>query len=103
MKALLRSLWTIAAVLLMLYFGLTTGLFGYLVLAEWRSFRTALITCAAIWLIGGVAMLASIWWIARSPGRGHLASRIAGIAATVSGAVFAIAAATHILPCSGPD
>jgi hypothetical protein len=103
MKALLRSLWTIAAVLLMLYFGLTTGLFGYLVLAEWRSFPIPLLVCAVIWLIGGVAMVVSVWWLARSRVRGQLAQMIAGIATVISGGVFAMAAATHVLPCSGPD
>ncbi|HYA26282.1 MAG TPA: hypothetical protein VEF05_19125 [Terriglobales bacterium] len=103
MKASLRGIWTFALVLLMLYFGLTTGLFGYLVLDEWRSFRSGLLACAAIWLIGGLAMLASVWWIARSLARSRPASLIAGTAAVVSGAVFAVAAATHVLPCSGPD
>jgi hypothetical protein len=103
MKTFLRTLWTISTVLLMLYFGLTTALFGYLVLAEWRSFRTLLLVCGGIWLIGGAAMVVSVWWLARSLGRGQRASLIAGVATVMSGTVFATAAATHVLPCNGPD
>ena len=103
MRAFLRGIWTIGVVLLMLLFGLITCLFGYLVLDEWRSFQTALLTCGVIWLISGVAMLMSAVWVARTWGGSRSASLMGASATVASGALLAAAAVTHVLPCSGPD
>jgi hypothetical protein len=103
MKSFLRGMWTVSVVLLMSLFGVIMCVFGYLVLGEWRSFRTALLACAVIWLIGGIVMLAAAVWVAASRGRSRLGSLFGGISTVASGAVLAFAAATHVLPCSGPD
>jgi len=86
----------------MLFFGSLMFLFGYLGLSEWRSERVALIACSAVWILTGSTVFGSAVWLFGSLGRNPPALRIGGAAIVASGTALATAAATGVLPCSGP-
>ena len=97
-----KSVGAMVLALLMLFFGSLMFLFGYVVLREWRWERAALIACGLVWILSGPTVFGSALWLFGLLRRSLLALRIGGTAIVVSGAVLATAAATGVLPCSGP-
>jgi hypothetical protein len=96
------SIAAITLALLMLFFGSLISAFGYVYLKEWQSEQAALIGCGVVWILAGPATVASGLWLLASLGRSRGALRIGGTAIIVSGTVLAAAAATGVVPCSGP-
>jgi hypothetical protein len=96
------SIGAMVIAVLMLLFGSLMFAFGYVALSEWRSEQVALIACGVVWILTGPAVFGSALWLLGSLGRNPLALFIGGTAIVASGTVLAMAAATGVLPCSGP-
>jgi hypothetical protein len=88
--------------LLMLLFGSLMFLFGSYDVWEWRAEQAALIACGLVWVLTGPAAVGSALWLLGSLGRSRTALKIGGTTIIASGVVLATAAATHVMPCSGP-
>ena len=88
--------------LLMMLFGSLISLFGYGALREWQSEGAALVAFGVVCILTGPAVVGSALWVLGSLGRSALALRIGGTGIVASGIVLALAAATGVLPCTGP-
>jgi hypothetical protein len=86
----------------MLFFGTLMFLFGCYDVMEWQAEQVSLVVCGILLVLAGLATLGSAIWMLGSLGRSKKALQIGGGAMISSGAVLATAAATHIMPCSGP-
>jgi hypothetical protein len=96
------SLSVMSLALVMLFFGLLMSVFGYVAIREWQSERAALIACGVMWILSGPAACGSALWLLGYLGRSRLALWAGGTAILISGMVLMGAAATGVLPCSGP-
>jgi len=86
----------------MVLFGSLMLLFGYVILAEWRSEGATLIACSVLWGLAGLTAVAAALWLVGSLGHSPLARRTGGTAMVVSGLILIAAAEVGVLPCSGP-
>jgi len=86
----------------MLFFGTLMFLFGCYDIVEWQAEQVSLIVCGILLLLAGLATVGSALWMLGSLGRSKKGLQIGGSAMIASGVVLATAAATHIMPCSGP-
>ena len=96
------SIGAIGLAVLMLFFGSLMFLFGCAAVWEWRAESDALVACGVLWLLSGPMIVGSALWLFGSLGRSRRALRVGGGAIIATGVILAAAAATHIMPCSGP-
>jgi len=71
--------------------------------AEWRFESALLLACGVVWTVTGSITVVAALWLLWSRGRSRRALAVGGSAIVASGALFATAAATHVLPCGGPS
>lgn len=93
----------IMALAVLLLYGVVPLLFANVILREWTAERTALVICGVLFLVSGVTMLLSVFWLFVSLGRQRNPLWAGGAASLVSAAVLIGATLTDVLPCSGPD
>jgi hypothetical protein len=86
----------------MLFFGSLMFLFGCAAVWEWRAESAALVACGVAWILSGPVIVGSALWLFGSLGRSRRALRVGGHAIIITGVVLAAAAATRVMPCSGP-
>lgn len=89
--------------LLMLLFIFRPVVVGLAYTAEWRFESALLLACGVVWTVTGSITVVAALWLLWSRGRSRRALAVGGSAIVASGALFAIAAATHVLPCGGPS
>ena len=89
--------------MLMLLFIFRPVVVGFGTVAEY-SFESALLfACGVVWSLSSCVTVVSALWLLVSRGRSQIPMLIGGSAIVATGAIFATAAATHLLPCGGPD
>ncbi len=93
----------IAALAVLLLYGIIPLLFAYFILREWAAERTVLVICGVLFLVSGVTMLVSALGLFVSLGRWRKPLWAGGAASLVSAAVMVGVTLTDVLPCSGPD
>jgi hypothetical protein len=89
--------------LLMLIFIFRPAMAGSYVMAEWRYESAWLVACGLGWCVTGITTIVAAFWLLGSRGPSQKALKTGGSAIAISGATFAVAAATHVLLCSGPS
>jgi len=76
---------------------------GVACLREWRFETALLLACGVVWTVTGCVTVVSAIWLLLSRGCSQAPMLIGGSAIIACGAFFATTAATHVLPCGGPD
>ena len=89
--------------LLMLLFIFRPVVVGLAYTAEWRFESALLLACGVVWTVTGSITVVAALWLLWSRGRSRRALAVGGSAIVASVALFATAAATHVLPCGGPS
>jgi hypothetical protein len=97
------SIGGIVLALLMLLFIFRPIIEGFNYVAEWKFESALLLACAVVLSMTGCTTFVSALWLLWSRGHNHRALAVGGSAIITSGIFFATAAATHVLPCSGPS
>ena len=98
-----KSIGAMVLALLMLIFIFRPAMVGSSVMAQWRYESASLVACGLVWCVAGTTTIVAAFWLLGSRGRSRKALRTGGSAIVISGATFAVAAATHVLLCSGPS
>jgi len=87
----------------MLLFIFRPVIVGLAYMAEWRFESALLFAGGVVWTVTGSMTVVSALWLLWSRGRSRRALTVGGSAIVASGALFATAAASHMMPCGGPS